>query len=352
MPTFAPDSDESGAFASMYNNNMGQKDDPESKALEKNKMKKEINSLCRICTRNNNDEYCEMGNDSYGNNSLCYMNDCEDFVLKKQDDENEDSINNKDSLKNNKEMDNDLIFLRKADSSDLKVLVDYLTKTKDGDTRWTEKLTKTENYKMYYPDRLQLMADDIAEELQLYGGNTFMNMLRGHGVEYRELLIDVCKKMKVNFNSKASVEMIEYNLLQKILLYSLENMSTEEMKKLLDEMNIPNQGFGKQAFIAALQMAIKRGGFSAYKMAVIVANAISRALLGRGLTIASNVALTRWLSILSGPIGWTVTAIWTAIDIAGPAYRVTIPAVVQVAYMRIKMNSETAETTIDDECED
>lgn len=314
-------------------------------------MKNEINGLCRICTRNCNDEYCEMGNDSYGNNSLRYMNDCEDFVLKEQDDENEDSLNNNNSLKNNKVMDKDLIFLRNADGSDLKVLVDYLTKTKDGENRFTEELTMTENYKKYYPDQLQLMAEDIAEELQLYGGNTFMNILRGHGVEYRELLIDVCKKMDVNFNSKASVEMIEYNLLQKILLDSLDNMSTEDMKKLLDEMNIPNQGFGKQAFIAALQMAIKRGGFSSYKMAVIVANAVSRALLGRGLTIASNATLTRWLSILSGPIGWTVTAIWTAIDIAGPAYRVTIPAVVQVAYMRIKMNSETGDTTTNDESE-
>ena len=62
-------------------------------------MKKEINGLCRICTRNCNDEYCEMGNDSYGNNSLRYMNDCEDFVLKEQDDENEDSLNNNNSLK-------------------------------------------------------------------------------------------------------------------------------------------------------------------------------------------------------------------------------------------------------------
>ena len=349
MPTFAPDSDESGAFASMYNNNMGQKDDPESKALEKNKMKNEINSLCRICARNSNDEYCEMGNDSYGNNSLCYMNDCDDFVLKEQDDDNEESINNNYSLKNKRIMDNDLLFLRNADSSDLKVLVDYLTKTKDGENRLTEKLTKTENYKMFYPDRLQLMADDIATELQLYGGNTFMNILRGHGVEYRELLIDVCKRLKVNFNKESSIEMIEYNLLQKILLDSLENMTIEELKKILDEMNIPTQGYGKQAFVAALQMAIKRGGFSAYKIAVIVANAVSRALIGRGLTIAANAAITRWLSVFAGPIGWTVTAIWTAIDIAGPAYRVTIPSVVQIAYMRIKMNSETGDTTTNDE---
>lgn len=236
-------------------------------------------------------------------------------------------------------MDKNLNFLHNADSSDLRILVDYLTKDKDGDTRWTEELTNTENYKKYYPNQLQLMCEDIAEELQRYGGNTFMNILRwGRGVEYKEILTDVCGKIKVNYNEKSSVEMIEYNLLQKILIDSLENMSVEELESLMKEMNIPNQGFGKQAFVAALQIAIKRGGFSAYKIAVIVANAISKALLGRGLTLASNAALTRSLSIFAGPIGWVVTAIWTAIDIAGPAYRVTIPSVIQIAYMRAKYN--------------
>ena len=236
-------------------------------------------------------------------------------------------------------MEKDLLFLQNADSSDLKILVDYLTKDKDGNIRWTEELTNTKNYQKYYPNQLQLMCEDIAEELQLYGGNTFMNILRGgRGVEYREILIDVCDKMKVNFNRKSPIEMIEYNLLQKVLVDSLENMPAEELEELMHEMNIPKQGFGKQAIIAALQIAIKKGGFSAYKTAVIVANAVSKALLGRGLTITSNAALTRWLSVFAGPIGWSITAIWTAIDIAGPAYRVTFPSVIQIAYMRAKMS--------------
>ena len=103
-------------------------------------------------------------------------------------------------------------------------------------------------------------------------------------------------------------------------------------------MNIPHQGFGKQAMIAAIQIAIKKGGFAAYKLAVIVANAVCRTLLGRSLSFAANATLTRWLSVFAGPIGWAITTIWTAIDIAGPAYRVTIPAVIQIAYMRTKIN--------------
>lgn len=91
--------------------------------------------------------------------------------------------------------------------------------------------------------------------------------------------------------------------------------------------------------MAAVQSAIKLGGFASYKVAVIVANAVARALLGRGLSFAANAALTRWIGVFAGPIGWAVTIAWTALDIAGPAYRVTIPAVIQIAYMRVKANT-------------
>ena len=98
----------------------------------------------------------------------------------------------------------------------------------------------------------------------------------------------------------------------------------------------------KQAMVAAIQIAIRKGGFASYRIALIVANAIARALLGRGLSLAANAALVRWLSAFAGPIGWAFTIAWTAVDIAGPAYRVTIPAVIQIAYMRTKAGVDMA----------
>ena len=49
-------------------------------------------------------------------------------------------------------------------------------------------------------------------------------------------------------------------------------------------------------------------------------------------------------------IGWIITGIWTAIDIAGPAYRITIPAVLQVAMLRKnqKMKNKGNYQLIDD----
>ena len=182
------------------------------------------------------------------------------------------------------------------------------------------------------------MWKEIAEELQHYGGNTFANTFRGSGVPYREILTDVAKKQKVNFNSDNSVELIEQYILQSIMQKAIEKMSEEELKNFLTEMNAGKMIGTKQAMtVAAFTVIRSLGGFTTYKVAVIVANTVAKTLLGRGLTLAGNAALTRGLStFLGGPIIWIITGLWTIVDIASPAYRVTIPCVIQVAYMRLK----------------
>lgn len=236
--------------------------------------------------------------------------------------------------------DKNLEFLQYCNTEDLQVLVDYLTKDKDGELRVSEDLTPTEAYKKYYPHSLPMMWKQIAEELQHYGGNTFANGLRGTGVSYREILTDVAKKQKVNFNSNNSVEQIEQYILQSIMEKAIEEMSEEELKKFLTEIDAGKTVGTKQAMTAGALTALRLGGFTTYKMAVIVANAVARSLLGRGLSFAGNATLTRTLGVALGPIGWIVTGLWTLLDIASPAYRVTIPCVIQVAYMRLKFQEE------------
>lgn len=58
------------------------------------------------------------------------------------------------------------------------------------------------------------------------------------------------------------------------------------------------------------------------------------ALIARGLSFGGNILLTRTIAILTGPVGWTISGVWTAVDIAGAAYRVTIPAAIQIAALR------------------
>jgi len=238
--------------------------------------------------------------------------------------------------------DGDLEFLQNCDNEDLDILVTYLTRGKNGNTRWAEELTMKAAYKQHHPNH-KMYWQDIAAELQTFAGNTFANIARGdQGIPYKELLVDVCKRMKVNFNAASSVELIEMNLLMKVLTDSLDKMTPEQLKEVVEATGLKTTNFAPQAIAAALQIIARRSGFAVFRIALIVANAVAKMVIGRGLSLAANVALVRIVGVLAGPIGWVITGLWTLVDLAGPAYRVTIPSVIQVAYMRAKFAAKSS----------
>ena len=215
-------------------------------------------------------------------------------------------------------------------SKDLDELFNVLTKDKDGEARITEELTGNDLVKRFYPDHKQYI-DLICAELQHFGGNSFVNIFRG-GVMYKEILCDVCDKLKVNYNKNMPTETIELNMFMKVLEDAISKMSKEEIEEIAKDFNIKNASFGNVTM--ALQAVMRMGGFKTYQIILIVVNAVWKSMFGHGLAIATNAAVTRYVSIFLGPIGWVITGLWTAIDIAGPAYRVTVPSVIYVAYLR------------------
>ncbi|GAA8800604.1 hypothetical protein BTM150_04430 [Helicobacter pylori] len=56
--------------------------------------------------------------------------------------------------------------------------------------------------------------------------------------------------------------------------------------------------------------------------------------------MVGKVALKKTLGILAGPIGWAITGALVSINLAGPAYRVTVPACVLIVALRLKLKAE------------
>ncbi len=176
----------------------------------------------------------------------------------------------------------------------------------------------------------------IAEEIQKFGGNSLVSLFRGgKGVLYKEIVCDVASHVGANFNEKQDVAQIESSILLKIVEKSLDKMSEEEKKEFFDQFGVRYEGVGPVAMTALIGV-IRVSGFAFYKMATIVAQATAKALLGKGLTFAATGGLMRGISVFAGPVGWAITGIWTAFDLASPAYRITVPCVIQLAYMRQK----------------
>ncbi|MGK8200622.1 zinc-ribbon domain-containing protein [Burkholderia cepacia] len=223
-----------------------------------------------------------------------------------------------------------------SDNADLTVLVDYLTDDGKGrlmlDGEVREQLVQSKLKGAFSPADRRLIADEI----RAFGGNTLVNVVRRDGVDYDELLRDVADHMKVPFHKDANPERIEAAVLQKLFADALESMTEAEREDALRGMNLGDLvGLGPGAVAAAIA-AGRLGGFATYKIAVRVAHAIAKAILGRGLPFGAGAVIGKGLNLFLGPIGMALTALWTAADLASPAYRVTVPCVVHVAYLRQK----------------
>lgn len=287
--------------------------------------------------------------------------------------------------------DPDLEFLGTCSSEELEALVKVLTyDDKDNKKRWTENLTGKTKYKRYYPQH-NMYWKEIAEELQRFGGNTFSNVARkGQGVLYREILLDVCKKLDIElFDSplnriaapvlniisfgavgqiekskvgSLTIEKIELCLLENLTkryIESLEKNNPEELKKIAERMDIKDIN---NLPYSSLVLAINSGLSALFSMSVpfainlvynplnvIISQEIVTTSLG---ALLSSTTIGKFL-VRFNPIVAGIMAAWTINDIAGPAMRVTIPATAQIALLRSIKAIKQQETTssMDEELE-
>ncbi|MBW5980029.1 oxidoreductase [Klebsiella michiganensis] len=230
--------------------------------------------------------------------------------------------------------DPDLNLLGQCSNEELQLLISILTRDpRDGDTRWTEGLTCTPEYRLLAPDHHRYWQL-IAAELQRYGANTLASLVRlGQGVTYREILVDVCDKLDVNYNQKSTSETIELALLMKVLEKSLDQMTPEELAAFSRNMHLDLTTPTPQLILIAVQAAIRTSSLAALELATMVSASVITSLGGIA-TWGTVVVASRTLSVLAGPLAIALSSAWMISDIAGPAYRVTIPACLIVSWLR------------------
>ena len=226
---------------------------------------------------------------------------------------------------------------------DLIPLRDYILKA------MTNELKGAEAYKNN-PNRPTTYINKLVYEIRTFGGNTFANLWRGDGIPYEQIVKNVAKTLKVALEGQEPVPEIEWKILKKVLGNALEKMPREDKEKFenalreeLEKAGLSNADLKAGVPIGVLlaQVAAKEAGFVTYQVALIVANSLSKKLLGRGLTLAANAMLPRAISVILGPIGIAIGVLLTVIPLAGPAYRVVIPCVCHVAYLRSKKDFQS-----------
>lgn len=152
--------------------------------------------------------------------------------------------------------DKDLSFLKNVESSDLNNLVKILTNTK------TEELTKRDIYIEFKPEHNHYW-EEIASELQYFGGNTIANILRQKGVLYAEILEDVCKTLGVKIEKNLSLIDIE----KKLLEVDKKEGIIENIKRQVRNLDIKDTLLIASRFVTSLsQSPIKKLSDPAYRI--------------------------------------------------------------------------------------
>ncbi|KIU52192.1 MULTISPECIES: zinc-ribbon domain-containing protein [Pseudomonas] len=178
----------------------------------------------------------------------------------------------------------------------------------------------------------------VVEELTRFGGNSLMNVFRGgSGVPYKELLTDVASHVGVAKSGLGDCASMEMAIIAKVVEQSVGRMSEDDKKTFFESVGAGYRpGMGPTA-LASLIASLSASGLTSYRLAAVVASATMSSLVGRGVMLAGSAGLGRGLAVLAGPVGWAITGLWTAFDLASPAYRVTVPCVIQIGHMRQKM---------------
>ncbi|WP_439252937.1 DUF3944 domain-containing protein [Pseudomonas monteilii] len=236
--------------------------------------------------------------------------------------------------------DDDLAFLQYCREDDIRNLATYLMFDKDGEKRRASEIANEPAFLALrgQPDQWRRCWQLVAGELQHFGGDSIINLFRRQGVLYKEILCDVCDKTDVKYDGKASAYAIENQLIERLVEKCWEQMSDEQRRKAADEMNMTG-ALGAIPLVAIVN-AIRAGGLGSLQWSSWLAKSASAYFTSSlSATLGGAAALVggRAVAAIAGPLA----AIAVTIPLlSGTAYRVTIPAVIQIAFMRRQYEKE------------
>ncbi|HFI8727232.1 acidic protein MsyB [Escherichia coli] len=222
--------------------------------------------------------------------------------------------------------DSDLDFLQHCSEEQLANFARLLTHNEKGKTRLSSVLMRNELFKSMegHPEQHRRNWQLIAGELQHFGGDSTANKLRGHGKLYRAILLDVSKRLKLKADKEMSTFEIEQQLLEQFLRNTWKKMDEEHKQEFLHAVDARVNELEELLPLLMKDKLLAKGvsHLLSSQLTRILRTHAAMSVLGHGLLRGAG---------LGGPVGAALNGVKA---VSGSAYRVTIPAVLQIACLR------------------
>lgn len=222
--------------------------------------------------------------------------------------------------------DSDLDFLQHCSEEQLANFARLLTHNEKGKTRLSSVLMRNELFKSMegHPEQHRRNWQLIAGELQHFGDDSIANKLRGHGKLYRAILLDVSKRLKLKADKEMSTFEIEQQLLEQFLRNTWKKMDEEHKQEFLHAVDARVNELEELLPLLMKDKLLAKGvsHLLSSQLTRILRTHAAMSVLGHGLLRGAG---------LGGPVGAALNGVKA---VSGSAYRVTIPAVLQIACLR------------------
>ncbi|EMO8817025.1 MULTISPECIES: acidic protein MsyB [Klebsiella] len=222
--------------------------------------------------------------------------------------------------------DEDLSFLHRCSEEHLEAFTRILTHNENGKPRLSSTLLRNQTFQAMagHPERYRRNWQLIAGELQHFGGDSIANTLRRHGKFYREILLDVCKRLKIKADKHTSTPEIEQHLLEHFLEHSWKKMDDRQKADFFTavECRVNDHKALLPHLLQTNKLAQGVNHLLEIRLAKILRTHAAVSVIGHGLVRGAG---------LGGPLGAAFNGVKA---VSGSAYRVTIPAVLHIACLR------------------
>jgi uncharacterized protein YaaW (UPF0174 family) len=231
------------------------------------------------------------------------------------------------------------------------VLDSYLSFTND--RRRRELLSLSESSPQSRAELVELMD----KQIRYYGSADLAYLKRAlfgedGGVDARELVEDVCGKMKVRIKHGGSLESRLEQLVYAVVEKELLDKTPEELAKAFKDIGVGNadvetilQHLKKNGKVAVLPILIEVLG---PKIALGIIETIIVSLLAQIIgreaakqLVKELVKRNPWINAL-GPVLWVLSGAWLAYDLQGPAFRKTVPVALYLGIVALRDGPEDA----------
>lgn len=224
--------------------------------------------------------------------------------------------------------DQDLEVLQYADNEQLEILVKYLTE-EDGVLHLNEMLTNNDEFKRAKKSgSLKEAWRQIAAELQSYGGHTIVNLFRNKGVLYREIVLDLCNRNKIEAKDKdITIDQLESHYV--MTCFSQIYSSNETIR------NVVSSEFKVDNILSLLSLAEKDNQVYQYILTIVAevnSQSVGASVLKSGISVAF---LGLRIGSLMSLVTWVPVGVYELVSRGGPDYKITSQAVAYIAFIRM-----------------